>query len=37
MTTKTEQISQLLREAGETHHRVYRIVEPDSGSPGVYR
>jgi hypothetical protein len=27
MTTNTEQISQLLHEAGETHHRVYRIVD----------
>jgi hypothetical protein len=27
MTTITEQISQLLHEAGETHHRVYRIVD----------
>ena len=26
MTTITEQITQLLHEAGETHHRVYRIV-----------
>ena len=27
MTTKPEQISQLLREASETHHRVFRIVD----------
>jgi len=27
MTTKPEQISQLLREARETHHRVFRIVD----------
>jgi hypothetical protein len=27
MTTSTEQITQLLHEAGETHHRVYRIVD----------
>ena len=27
MTAITEQISLLLREAGETHHRVYRIVD----------
>jgi hypothetical protein len=25
--TATEQISQLLHEAGETHHRVFRIVD----------
>jgi hypothetical protein len=27
MTAITEQISQLLHEAGETHHRVFRIVD----------
>ena len=27
MTATTEQISQLLHEAGETHHRVFRIVD----------
>jgi hypothetical protein len=27
MTASTEQISGLLHEAGETHHRVYRIVD----------
>jgi len=27
MTTTTEQISRLLHEAGETHHRVFRIVD----------
>jgi len=27
MTTTPEQISQLLHEAGETHHRVFRIVD----------
>ena len=27
MTAVTDQISQLLHEAGETHHRVYRIVD----------
>ena len=27
MTASTEQISQLLHEAGETHHRVFRIVD----------
>jgi hypothetical protein len=30
MTAITDQISQLLHEAGETHHRVYRIVDPTS-------
>jgi hypothetical protein len=29
MTEPTETISQLLHEAGETHHRVYRIVDGD--------
>jgi len=29
MTESTAQISDLLREAGETHHRVYRIVDGD--------
>jgi hypothetical protein len=29
MTEQTETISQLLHEAGETHHRVYRIVDGD--------
>ena len=27
MTAATEQISRLLHEAGETHHRVFRIVD----------
>jgi hypothetical protein len=27
MTATTDQISRLLHEAGETHHRVYRIVD----------
>jgi len=27
MTATTEQISRLLHEAGETHHRVFRIVD----------
>lgn len=27
MTAITDQISRLLHEAGETHHRVYRIVD----------
>ena len=27
MTDELEQISRLLHEAGETHHRVYRIVD----------
>lgn len=27
MTSTTEQISRLLHEAGETHHRVFRIVD----------
>jgi hypothetical protein len=27
MTTATEQIGRLLHEAGETHHRVFRIVD----------
>jgi hypothetical protein len=27
MTTTAEQISSLLHEAGETHHRVFRIVD----------
>lgn len=27
MTDATEQIGRLLHEAGETHHRVYRIVD----------
>ena len=27
MTAITDQIGQLLHEAGETHHRVYRIVD----------
>jgi hypothetical protein len=27
MTATTEQISRLLREASETHHRVFRIVD----------
>jgi len=27
LTTTTEQISRLLHEAGETHHRVFRIVD----------
>jgi hypothetical protein len=27
MTNVTERISELLHEAGETHHRVYRIVD----------
>jgi len=27
MTDRREQISQLLREASETHHRVFRIVD----------
>ena len=27
MTSTTEQISSLLHEAGETHHRVFRIVD----------
>jgi len=27
MTGTQEQISQLLREASETHHRVFRIVD----------
>jgi hypothetical protein len=27
MTATTEQISHLLHEAGETHHRVFRIVD----------
>jgi hypothetical protein len=27
MTDTTEQISRLLHEAGETHHRVFRIVD----------
>jgi len=27
MTATTEQISQLLHEAGETHHRVFQIVD----------
>jgi hypothetical protein len=27
MTATTEQISRLLYEAGETHHRVFRIVD----------
>ena len=27
MTAATEQISHLLHEAGETHHRVFRIVD----------
>ena len=27
MTATTEQISRLLRKAGETHHRVFRIVD----------
>lgn len=29
MTEHTHAISQLLHEAGETHHRVYRIVDGD--------
>jgi hypothetical protein len=29
MTEHTEAISKLLHEAGETHHRVYRIVDGD--------
>jgi hypothetical protein len=27
MTATTEQVSRLLHEAGETHHRVFRIVD----------
>jgi hypothetical protein len=27
MTATTEQISRLLHEAGETHHRVFRIID----------
>jgi len=27
MTATTDQISRLLHEAGETHHRVYRIID----------
>jgi hypothetical protein len=27
MTATTERISRLLHEAGETHHRVFRIVD----------
>jgi hypothetical protein len=27
MTATSEQVSRLLHEAGETHHRVYRIVD----------
>ncbi|MCW3001479.1 MAG: uncharacterized protein JWQ20_777 [Conexibacter sp.] len=27
MTTNAERVAQLLQEAGETHHRVYRIVD----------
>jgi hypothetical protein len=27
MTAATEQVSRLLHEAGETHHRVFRIVD----------
>jgi hypothetical protein len=27
MATKVEQVAALLHEAGETHHRVYRIVD----------
>ncbi len=29
MSAQTERISGLLHEAGETHHRVYRIVDGD--------
>jgi len=29
MANKTEQVADLLHEAGETHHRVYRIVDGD--------
>ena len=29
MTDTTDQVADLLHEAGETHHRVYRIVDGD--------
>ena len=29
MSDRTEQVAALLHEAGETHHRVYRIVDGD--------